>query len=55
MAPVAGVCAMNYEEAARQERHAQDEVRRLAHELAEAAVPIAHFGDGDGGEVVRVI
>lgn len=35
------------------DRH--DQIARLANELASLAAPIWHYGDGEGGAVVRVL
>lgn len=45
----------DYEEAIRRESDACDEVERLAEDLADAASPIAGWGDGNCGAVIDMV
>lgn len=43
------------EKQAKLERRARERIKRLAPKVAEAAVPIWREGDGQGGEVQRIL
>lgn len=50
-----GFISFDLNEAVERESTAQDEVARLAQELAIAAAPISRLGDGNCGAVIRAI